>query len=267
VYQAVNLSDMRQISSKDNPKIKQVIRLMSSAKERRESGLFVLEGLRLCADLLRCSLAPLSVFLTKSAFEKNPDLLGELIKSADNAYFTDNAVFSKIADTDSPQGVICVVKKKEQIIELKNGGKYVFLCNVADPANLGTISRSAEALGIDGLLLNGGCDFLSPKALRASMGSLLRLPVIQGQCGEIFSMLKEKGIKTFASTPRESAEKIGDCDFSEGGCILIGNEANGLDISIINMCDKAVTIPMKGRAESLNAAAAASILIYEMMRE
>lgn len=260
------MSKTEQISSRDNSRIKQIAKLQASAKERRESGLFVLEGIRLCTDLIRSNLAPQQMFLTQQALDKYADMLAPLTDAADSVFLVEQSLFSKIADTDSPQGVICVVKKPTDTPVLLKEGKYVFLCNVSDPANLGAISRTAEALGLDGMLLSGGCDVYHPKALRASMGALLRLPVLQEETETVLDLLKQIGIKTFASTPQIDARPIGECDFSGGCCMLIGNEANGLDKSLIDACDTAVTIPMAGRAESLNAGAAAAILMYEMVR-
>jgi tRNA(Leu) C34 or U34 (ribose-2'-O)-methylase TrmL len=141
------------------------------------------------------------------------------------------------------------------------------LDTVQNPDNLGAISRTAEAFGIDGMVICGGCDIYNPKALRASMGALFRLPVkVCKSLEDEINLCKNIGIQSFATVPDRDAYDITKTDFSKGALCIIGNEGNGVSKEIIDVCDKKITIKMQGRAESLNAAAAASILIWEMMR-
>ena len=134
--------------------------------------------------------------------------------------------------------------------------------NVQDPSNLGAISRTAEALGIDGLIVCGGCDIYNPKALRASMGSALRMNIIsRANAVETINEANENGMLTLASTPDKKINMTG------GTVCVVGNEGNGVTQETMNACRMRVTIPMGGRAESLNAGTAAAILIWEMVRE
>ncbi len=253
------------IESKNNPKVKLISKLIRSSSERRRSELYVIEGSRLCGDAAASGVMIELLVYTKAAFEKNSDVIENIADSAKEAICVSDEVFAKMSDTVSPQGVLCVAKMTDHgECKLKPCGKYLVLHSVANPDNVGAAARSAEAFGADGMIVVGGCDIHNPKALRASMGALFRLPVISCTNDELFTLCENAHIPTFASTPRVGATPVGECDFSKGGAMLIGNEANGLPDEVIDRCNCAVTIPMKGRAESLNAAAAAAVLVYEM---
>ena len=151
-------------------------------------------------------------------------------------------------------------------VTLESGKKYIALENIQDPSNLGAIIRTAEALGIDGAVLCSCCDIYNPKAQRAAMGSLLRLPLmITKDLSAVISDCEKKGILTLATVPDSSAKKITQTDMSEGVLAVIGNEGSGVSQEIKALCEK-VTIPMLGRAESLNASMAAAIVMWEIMR-
>jgi len=258
---------MERISSTANPKVKQFVKLKSSAKERERSGLFVLEGLRLCLDLLRSEQTAEVLFFTEAAAAKSGKELALLQEQSKSAFLISEAVSEKLSETRHGQGVYCIVSMpKQEALPLSSVGKYLLLENIQDPANLGAISRTAEALGITGLFLSGGCDKYSPKALRSSMGALLRLPVYQTK--EVTEFLKKAntvGLKTYASTPETDAIPVSAANFCGGVLLVIGNEANGVTEETQSLCQFLVTIPMAGKAESLNAGAAASILIWEMV--
>ncbi len=140
----------------------------------------------------------------------------------------------------------------------------MLLEQVADPSNLGAIARTAEAMGIDGLCISGGCDPYHPKALRASMGALLRLPVYSGEMEELLNRMNTLQVPTYAAVVKNAHFPVSQVDFSGACGVVIGNEAGGITPKTANACTATVTIPMAGRAESLNAAAAACVLIWEM---
>jgi TrmH family RNA methyltransferase len=132
---------------------------------------------------------------------------------------------------------------------------------------LGAICRTAHALGITGVLISGGVDIYSPKVQRASMGSMLKIPVIQiDEIRQFIEELKLKKMRVYASTPNDGALDINKADFKNGTVCVIGNEANGVSESTQDICDGLITVKMKGKAESLNASSAASIIMWEMMR-
>lgn len=279
---------METITSVKNERVKAAAKLSSSARARREQGLFVLEGLRLCMDVVRSGLRCAELFVSGEFCEKHEAEYEALAAVSDEVFLVNDAVLEKLSDTRTPQGVCCVVRMAAPVSLLERAPatgapaseadvpatKLLLLENVQDPANLGAIARTAEALGITGLLVSGGCDVYAPKALRASMGALLRLPVevvdASGEgSGPVLSLLEKAealGFKTYASTPAADAVPVTEADFSGPVLCVVGNEANGVTPETMAACAERVTIPMTGRAESLNAAAAGAILMWEMVR-
>lgn len=256
------------IDSLQNPKIKLLASLIKSSKARCENGCFVLEGLRLCLDTDKSDVTLKSVFFTERCFEKNGDDVMKLVSSAESAYIISESAADKISDTQHSQGIFCLCKTGDEVAEdsITNGKKYVALDNVQNPDNLGAVSRVAEAMGVDALIVSSGCDKYNSKALRSSMGSLLRLPVIKtNDLPKLLKRMNEQGVKVYATVPDGTAQKITQADMSGGVICVIGNEANGISEEVKNVCSK-ITIPMMGRTESLNAATAAAITIWEMMR-
>lgn len=255
------------ISSKDNAKIKAVARLVSSAKARRESGLFVLEGTRLSAEALRDDIRICEMYYTLSVAESNPALVSDLLARAEFKSEVTEAVFEKMSDTCSPQGILLVVQFKSPV-SVPNEGRFLAFEMVQDPSNLGAAARTAEALGFAGIILSkNGADPYSPKSLRASMGALLRLPVIYSN--DFLATLdefKSKGFNINGTVVDSTVTKINSVSFGQNEVTVIGNEANGMSGDAKALCDRLLTIPMAGRAESLNAAAAAAIVMWEMCR-
>ena len=252
------------ITSKDNSIIKLAGKLQTSGRSRREYGLFVLEGLRLCRDAAENGFGFEHLLVSETAFEKHGDVVETLSSLSKKSYLVSDSVFSKISDTSNPQGIMCLCAFKQNAETIKPDGKYIALENINDPSNLGAVSRTAEALGLDGIILSSnGCDPYSPKSLRASMGALLRLPVII--FGDFVKEISESGLSLYACVVDADAKSVTDVNFSKGSVALIGNEANGLTEDAVSVSTP-VTIKMTGRAESLNAAVAASIVMWEMQR-
>lgn len=253
------------ITSKDNQLLKLVSLLQSSSKERRGSGLFVLEGLRICTDAYENNISFDKLIISENAFNKYSEDIEKFKLISDNCYILRDDLFKKISDTNTPQGIIAVAKMPKIDNKILKNKKYIALENIADPANLGAIARTAEALGVGGLIVSlNGCDPYAPKSLRASMGTLLRLPVIISD--NIIDLIKQNSLRSFACVVDSDAQNIANINFKNGDVLLIGNEANGLTAECKNEADVLITIPMKGNAESLNAAAAASIAMWEMMK-
>lgn len=254
-----------EITSKDNPLIKLVSSLQTSAKQRKSNKLFVLEGLRICDDAVDNNIRFDKLIVTKSAFEKHGDYINKFTSVSENCYILREDLFNKISDTNTPQGIIAVAKMPQNKTGLNRNGRYIALENIADPSNLGAVARTAEALGISGIIVSlDGCDPYSPKALRSSMGTLLRLPLYITE--DIIKFTNDNNLRSFACVVDKDAQSITDVDFADGDVIFIGNEANGLTENSKCSAYKRVTIKMQGKAESLNAAAAASIAMWEMLR-
>ncbi len=253
------------ITARDNRLVKLVRSLQSSARARRENGMFVLEGLRICMDAAENSIVFKKLVLSRSFVEKFPNETELFADRCQDVYRLPDSLFEYIADTDSPQGIIALAEIPVFDERPDCKGRYIALENVNDPSNLGAVARTAEALGASGMVVTtNGCDPFSPKALRASMGTLLRvkLYVTQDVCG----FAKAAGLVTYACVPSREAEDISRIEFKDGSMLLIGNEANGLLEKTISSSEHRVTIPMSGRAESLNAAAAAAIAMWEMLK-
>ena len=254
------------ITSRENPLIKLGAALQVSSEKRKRNGLFVLEGLRICKDACDNGIKFDKLIVSDAAAEKYAADTEKFSLISDECYKIPDSLFKKISDTKTPQGIIAVAKMPVTgSCGIEKNGKYIALENVSDPSNLGAISRTAEALGVNGIILSSdGCDPYSPKALRASMGTLLRVPVFVTE--SFAETLKSTGLKRYACVVDKTAESIKEQSFENGSVVMIGNEANGLTDSAKQSADVLVTIPMTGRAESLNAAAAAAIAMWEMMK-
>ena len=258
---------MEKITSRSNSLIKHIKKLFTSRRARTENAQFALEGARLCFDALNSDCQPLVLLLTEAAYEKYEDKCRALVPSFQNAYFISEDISAYLGDTKTPQGVFAICSQRKKDFSPQKGKKYIALDQIQDPSNLGAVIRSAEALGIDGALLCGCCDIYNPKVLRASMGGVLRFPVMI--CSDLaaeITGLKSDGFSTSAAVPDSNATDIKTVGFSGSDVCVIGNEGNGVSNAVKNACDQLVTINMLGRAESLNASAAAAIVMWEMLR-
>lgn len=257
---------MDRISSRNNDVIKHTKKLLTSSKARRNERLFVLEGARLCFDVMYSDYSVDTLLVTQKILDKYPNDVENIASNAVNTFTITDDVAQKLGDTSTSQGIFAVCRMKECDAGM-SGRCLAALDNVQDPANIGAIIRTAEALGINGIIVGGGCDVFNPKALRASMGSALRLSIAESDdLVRSLLVLKNDGYSLYATVPDASAISITNVDFGGKTVCVIGNEANGISPEIIGVCDRTITIPMLGRAESLNAAAAASIVMWEMMR-
>ncbi len=253
------------ITSKDNSLIKLACQLQTTAKARIKEGLFVLEGKRICDDAMSCKIKFDKLIISDTAFDKYYESIENFSQNADEIYKIPDGLFKKISDTINPQGIIALAKIPKMSNEIKADGRYIALENMNDPSNLGAVSRTAEALGVSGIILSSdGCDPYSPKSLRASMGTLLRMPLILTD--NLPQFIKNSSLKSYACVVDKTAKSITDVEFSDGCVLMIGNEANGLTEAAKNIADCNITIKMTGLAESLNASVAAAISMWEMMK-
>ncbi len=259
------MCDFKRITSKDNSLIKHISELQTSAKKRQNSGLFVLEGLRICKDADENGIMFDKLIVSDKAMEKYGEEIEYFGKKSNECISLPDSLFKKLSETESPQGVMVLAIRNAENPQIKENGRYIALENINDPSNLGAIARSCEALGADGIIMSSNsCDPYAPKSLRASMGTLLRLPIFI--LDSFAEDLKKLNLKTYACVVENTATPINSVEFSAGSVVIIGNEANGLTSETINNSDYTVTIPMKGKAESLNASVAGAIAIWEMMK-
>ena len=259
------------ITSRKNELVREFLNLSSSASYRKEQKRIPLEGARLCADAAESGLRAVLLFYTEEAESKYGQYLSAIRKTAPDEFLVSQSVAQALSDTKNPQGVfsVCARPVEGEALPSVESGKHILMIeNIQDPANLGAVLRTAEAVGIGSVVLAGDCcDIFSPKALRAGMGAAFRLSVyIFKDASETLTRLNEAGFRTFAAVPDSTALPITEIDFSKPAAAVIGNEGNGLTQEAISACSERVTIPMAGRAESLNAAASAAIIMWEMMR-
>ncbi len=257
------------LTSKDNGNIKNAVKLRKSAKFRRECKMFIAEGLRVCYDAMLSNAVIDTLFVTEKAMNKHNNEFLKISEYSEKSFVVSPELFSLISDTDNPQGFLCVIKaldKTNQFDTIKNSGKFLALDNVQDPNNLGTILRTAEAFGINGIIMSKDCcDIYSPKVVRGSMGAVFRIPFTI--CESIADFLSANPeLNSYAAVVSGDAKDIKETVFNEPCVVVVGNEGNGLKEETISACKTKITIPMNGKAESLNASVAASIIIWEMIK-
>ena len=258
------------ITSVTNPKVKQVVQYQNKARERRKDGVFLAEGHKMFDE------APLEwikeVFVSEKAASKLEQGSGTAEKLNRTGYeLVSDEVMEKMADTQTPQGILTILKcpqySEEELLRTPKG-LFLILEDLQDPGNLGTIMRTSEGAGVDGIFMSRGTvDIFNPKTVRASMGSIYRVPFIQiDDLQEIMQKMKNNGIHTYAAH-LAGREYYTGCSFDGPTAFLIGNEGNGLSKELSEQADSYVKIPMEGQLESLNAAVATALLIYEAKRQ
>lgn len=266
---------MMLISAKDNPKIKQYKKLCTSRKYRAELGLFAVEGMRSVLDLLGSDGVEIdSVFVEEKALERFRGRLEverfEKLPSGKLYYITET-VAEKMTEVGQTQGAFAVVRKFDRklcVSELDPEGKYLILNDMQDPGNLGTMLRTAAAVGVSGVILtNNSVDLYNPKVIRSAMASMPYVKVyIENDFAGVTELLRSVGIRTYAAVVRNGRD-IREADFSGGCAVVIGNEGRGLTEEDTALCDEGVTIVMNGRMDSLNAAIAGTIFLWEITKQ
>ena len=258
------------ITSVTNPKVKQVVLYQNKARERRKDSIFLVEGHKMFDE------APLEwikeVFVSEKAASKLEQGSKTTIKLSRTGYeLVSDEVMEKMADTQTPQGILTILRcpqySEDELLRIPNG-LFLILEDLQDPGNLGTIMRTSEGAGVDGIFMSKGTvDMFNPKTVRASMGSIYRVPFIQtDDLQEIMQKMKNNGIHTYAAH-LAGQEYYTGYSFAGATAFLIGNEGNGLSDHLSKQADSYLKIPMEGKLESLNAAVATALLIYEAKRQ
>ncbi len=254
------------ITSTDNQAVKNILKLIKSSKYRNEHDTFVIEGLRLYNDCRAEDI--ICTYVTEDFINRYPDVIkGEEVE------LVSDKIMKHMTDTKTPQGILATVRmKKTGVDDLAFADKdkppaLLALENIKDPGNLGTIIRMAEGAGISGVIMSKETvDIYNPKVVRATMGSIFRVPFAYTESlDKELIKLKEAGNMICAG--HLDGVNLYSCDFRKGVVVLIGNEAKGLSDSISNLADTKLRIPMLGEVESLNAAMAATIISYEILRQ
>jgi RNA methyltransferase, TrmH family len=273
---------LRRIEGRHNPLIKQ-LRQAFSRSELTESGDCAIEGLRILEEAIRSGLRFSAVFFRESAQDRAERLLPQIGAQVDTLLLPDK-LFDSLVPSESPQGVAALVRLKEfspdDVLETERlqVGPIVVLAGLQDPGNLGTILRSSEAFGSAGVILGEGT--VSPfnsKVVRASAGSVFRLPIVHGQghgnrksatakLDEISEKLRKHGVRLIATSSHKGTP-LDQADLKGAVAIFFGNEGSGLPREVIAKMDESVAIPHAAQVESLNAGVAASIVLYEAARQ
>lgn len=261
-----------QLTSMQNPKIKEASKLWKR-RDREESGLFLIEGFR---ELMRASQGSVEVeelFICEPLFlgSNEPDLIAALKAKGTRVFSCSEAVFRKLSYRDRPDGLIAVARQSSRSLDqLKQASGlpfYVVAEGIEKPGNLGTILRSADATGVDGVIVcDRQTDIHNPNVVRASVGTLFTVPVVEADSKTVYSWLKGQGIVILSATPHAEKEYT-EVDLKQPLAIVVGAEQYGLSDLWMKKADIQVRIPMLGKADSLNVATATTLLLYEVIRQ
>ncbi|KIR02239.1 RNA methyltransferase, TrmH family [Lachnospiraceae bacterium TWA4] len=253
------------ITSANNPRLKELTLLQKKSKARRESGLFIEEGIRMFREIPRDCLKEVYVSESFSQKEEMKELTVEPIVVSDS-------VFNTLTDTISPQGILAVVKQKnyavEDLLTASENPVFLMLENIQDPGNLGTMMRTAEAANVTGVFLSkGSVDMYNPKVVRATMGAIFRLPFVYVEDFiSLIEQMEKRQIEIYAAC-LEGAVSYDVPTYKSPCGLIIGNEGNGISRQVLDVVKNHIKIPMEGQAESLNAAICAAVYMYEIYRQ
>ena len=251
---------MERITSRKNELVAHIRKLSGSRSARRAAGEFVCDGPKLLAEALKWGAAVTTVVAEEgTSLPELPSAVRRVEVPAD--------LLRSLSTTETPQGVLFLCRTPDLALpERLTGGRYMVLDGVQDPGNLGTVWRTADAFGADGLVLVHSCaDPWSPKTVRATMGACFRLPVWEGTLEELTGRLARSGAPLYATALRDDTEDIRAVPL-EGAAVVIGSEGRGVSQPVLDACRATLKIPMRDRCESLNAAVAASVVLWEGWR-
>lgn len=256
------------ITSAGNARVKQVVQWQNKAKERKKDGIFLAEGIKMFEEAPLDSIV--EVFISESLEQKADAFYKKKLLQIGYEVVSDE-VFAKMSDTQTPQGILTILKRPEYNLDLllkRENPLFVILENLQDPGNLGTIVRTGEGAGITGVIMSAGTvDIFNPKTIRATMGSIFRVPFLYVEdMADTIQKLHKHGVHTYAAH-LAGKTYYQDVSLKEPTAFLIGNEGNGLTKETADMAESYIKIPMEGQVESLNAAVATALLMYEAYRQ
>lgn len=284
----------KMITSTSSSQVKHIVNLQKKSKSRKEEKQFVVEGIKMVSEAPKDRLV--KVYISETFKADNEEFLKKMNYEAvgkDVLEIVSDNVFVRMSDTQTPQGIMAVVKmsdvciedmfEKDNYTDSKDDGAdkvedntvdakkqplLLILENLQDPGNLGTIVRMAEGAGVTGIIMSSNTvDIYNPKTIRSTMGSLYRVPVIYvDDICKAVDECKEKGVKVYAAHLK-GTDNYNQKDYAQPTAFMIGNEGNGLSDRLTQKADELVRIPMQGKVESLNAAIACTILTYEAVRQ
>lgn len=259
------------ITSLSNKSVKEVVQLSAKARERNKQDLFVVEGIKMFREAPADRIEKVYI---SNRVEKEIWGQYEARLSGMSYEIVSDEVFAKMSDTKTPQGILCLVRQYhyriEELLARKNEKQLLFILleDIQDPGNLGTIIRTGEGAGVDGIIMSSQtADLYNPKTIRSTMGSVYRVPFIYTQdLRETMRILQNQGVSIYAAH-LGGGGYYDEYDYRRHTAFLIGNEGNGLKEETAGGADVCLRIPMEGEVESLNAAVASSVLMYEAYRQ
>jgi TrmH family RNA methyltransferase len=263
------------LSSPQNPRIKQLLRLQQKSAERRALGLTLVEGLRELIIAVEAGVAVAALYTC-------PELTGEIglvelknlflgKKDAPEWFEVTRPVFEKVAYREGSDGLLAVLKTPARTLadlRLPPSPLVLVLEAVEKPGNLGAILRTADAAPVDAVLIGDPrTDLFNPNTIRSSIGCVFSVPVVAAPMAEILTFLREKSIRSYAAALTPKAHSYLECDFRQPTALVLGTEADGLTPAAQAACDETIIIPMMGRIDSLNVSVAGAVLAFEAVRQ
>ena len=270
---------MELITSKNNPRVMHASKLLKK-KYREEYGEYLVVGRKLTAEASFCGIYAKTIFVTKNFLDKNEEFcrdIFEKIGQSAEIILTDDEILKKISGDESPDGIVCImgcIDKSEKIDKIYNNtlcdgikGGVIILDSVRDPGNMGTVIRTAYAFGTGLIIASPDCaDVYSPKVQRGAMGAAFSQSLITKPTADAVKELRENGFSVYAAALHHNSLDIRDVKMNEKTAFVIGNEGNGLSEEIIDLCTGSVIIPIQEHSESLNAAVASAVIMWEMAK-
>ncbi|MGD0885777.1 MAG: RNA methyltransferase [Thermodesulfovibrionales bacterium] len=265
--------DMRylDITSRSNPHIREAATIKGK-KGRHKHDAFLIEGPHLLQMALRSGIAVQKVFFTEEhlATKEGERLVRQILRTGAELFRISGQILSKLSDTETPQGIVAIASHRPFSLDqlgLKEPALLVVIDGIRDPGNLGTLIRTADAAGVDAvIILPGTCDAFMPKAIRSTAGSIFNIPLVYPEAGELMRWLQERSIKTLVADVH-ATQSLYEADLSRPLAFVFGNEAAGVHEGLRREADAGVKIPLSGKAESLNVAISAAICLYEAVRQ
>lgn len=255
------------IESRENSLVKRLVRLSNDRKFRKEMQEMVCEGEKMLGEALSSGMDIHDILVAENA-ELDTELLRQAEGQGAKLYICPSSLLGKVSNVKTPQGVVFSCERPvAELHVLQDAKRLMVLEGLQDPGNLGTIIRTADAFALDGIILCEGCvDPTSPKVVRATMGAAFRMPIAAAPLKQTVAFLREQNMPLYAAALSESSVPLTHVDLTRAA-VMIGNEGRGITRKAAALCTQQIIIPMDGRAESLNASVAASIIMYEMSRK
>ncbi|KAF0111695.1 MAG: RNA methyltransferase TrmH family [Chloroflexi bacterium] len=264
----MSTSELEQIVSTKNQHVQQVRELLTKKSAREKTGQFIVEGVRLSEEALNSGIVPIKVFYSETLSPRGLELVQKASASGSSVLFVTSNVMDALSETETAQGLIMVVQNLPK--QLPDNLDFIIVVDqLRDPGNLGTVLRTAVAASAQAVLITpGSVDPYSPKVVRAAMGAHFSVPIISSSWAKILSLCKNRRLPLrIMLAESERGTPLWQVDLKQPIAIVIGGEAEGVSEEVRADADTLINIPMPGGSESLNAAVAASIILFEVVRQ